>query len=542
MNSAFQLDPNELHFIPLGGAEQFGVNFNVYHTSGKFLAIDCGIGFADHTLPNVDILLPDPTFLEARKENLVGLVITHAHEDHIGAVAHLWPRLKCPVYCTKFTAMVLREKIHDFPNSSSMPIVEIMAGKMIDLHPFRLHFLNVSHSIPEPVATIIETSHGRVLHTGDWNLDPNPVMGHRTEQKTFKNIGEAGLLAYVGDSTNAPVLGHSKSESEVEIGLQSLFTEQTGRIAITIFASNIARIHSIAKAAESVGRSVCVLGRSLHRMIGCAKSCGYLGDLQNFVEEFDLKFISGEKLVVIATGSQGEAMAALSRLSRGEWPQIKMSKGDTVIFSSRAIPGNETEINAVKNNFSGGGVKVIDPDSTTHKIHVSGHPYAGDIHKMLTWTKPNIVVPVHGERVMLEAHASIARDLNVPHVIVPTNGAVIQLSGDNPRTIDHIETGTLAVEPNRVVRSDHKSISERRKLQFSGAAMISMAQITLMGLADDSEDGKLTKDLHKIIEDSLEKATEDVTSLDEFIRAACRRHLTQVFGFKPKVSVHILTI
>ena len=330
--------------------------------------------------------------------------------------------------------------------------------------------------------------------------------------------------------------------------------EQTGRIAITIFASNIARIQSIARAADAAGRSVCVIGRSLHRMTGCAKNCGYLGDIKPFVDERDLKFVPAEKLVVIATGSQGEAMAALSRLSRGEWADIRMGRGDTVIFSSRAIPGNEAEINAVKNNFCGAGVKVIDPDNTPHCIHVSGHPYADDIRAMLTWIKPEIVVPVHGERVMLEAHADIARELNVPHVIVPSNGAVIKLAPNTPEIIDHVETGLLAVEPNRIVKSNTKSIHERRKLQFTGAVMISLAltgnntllmdpQITLMGLAaDEAEDQKLAKELCNIIENTLQSADDNIVQLDEFIRASCRRHLTQIFGFKPKVSVHILRV
>lgn len=547
------LDKNELHFIPLGGSEQFGTNFNLYHYKGKYILFDCGIGFADHHYPNVDILLPDPEFIESRHDDLIGIVITHAHEDHIGALPHLWARLKCPVYCTKFTAAVLREKLHDYPQAAHMPIVEISAGKMLNLDPFTLHFIAVSHSVPDCVATVIETDLGRVLHTGDWNMDPTPVIGTKTESVTFKKIGDAGLLAYVGDSTNAPVIGRSRSESEVENGLSALFLEQKNRIAITIFASNIARIRSIAKAAEKAGRSVCVFGRSLHRMIGCAKNCGYLTDVKPFLDEKDLKFVPADKLVIIATGSQGEAMAALSRLSRGEWADAKLGRGDTVIFSSRAIPGNEVEINTVKNNFSGAGVKVIDPDNTTHKIHVSGHPYADDIRDMLSWVRPQIVVPVHGERIMLDAHADIARGLNVPHVIVPSNGAVIKLAPQDPAIIDHVETGLLAVEPKRVVKANHKSIAERRKLQFSGAALISMAmtsdrklmmdpQITLMGLSDENDNEKITKDLHNIIEDTLKNSTSDIVQLDEFIRAACRRHLTQIYGFKPKVSVHLLIV
>lgn len=551
-------DPG-LYFLPMGGSEQFGVNFNLYNCDGKWLVIDCGIGFADHRFPSVDILLPDPSFLDDKTDQIEGLVITHAHEDHIGAVPYLWPRLKCPIYCTPFTAMVLRQKFEDYPECRRAKIIEVFPGHAIDLDVFKLHFIPVTHSIPQSVATVIETKHGRVLHSGDWNLDPTPVLDEETPAESFKALGKQGVLAYIGDSTNALVPGRGGSERETEAGLEKVFKECTGRIAVTMFASNIGRIQSIARAAKKVDRSICVLGRSLHRMTAAAKNCGYLRDIPQFVKEEDIGYIPSDKIVFIVTGSQGEAAAAMARISRGEWPGLKLGKGDAVIFSSRAIPGNETEINQVKNNLSAAGVRIIDPDTTSHKIHVSGHPYRDEIIDMLSWVKPKTVIPVHGERLMLEAQADIARELQIQNVVVPNNGSVIRLAPGVPEVIDHVKTGLLAVEPSRVVKSDHKAIAERRKLQYSGAAHISVAldkrgdllmdpQISLVGLIDhdDVDEVQIIADLKQEIEDVLldlrDDGVEDKELIEEDVRVAVRRMLNQAFGMKPKVSIHVIKV
>lgn len=547
------------HFVPLGGSEQFGVNFNLYACDGKWVIFDCGMGFADHRYPNVDILLPDPSFAEQYREKIVALVITHAHEDHIGAVPYLWPRLRCPIYCTPFTAAVLRAKFDDFPNCKGAKIIEIEAGQAVTLTPFKLHFFGVTHSIPQPVATLIETAHGNVLHSGDWNLDPTPVIDQPTDEAMFRAAGQRGVLAYIGDSTNALVPGRGGTERDVETGLEKVFYECSGRIGVTIFASNIGRIHSIARAAKRVGRSVCLLGRSLHRMTAFAKSCGYLHDVPEFLSAEDADSLSADKVIYIITGSQGEAPAALARIARGEWPDLKFGKGDTVVFSSRAIPGNETNINTVKNNLSAGGVAIIDPDTTRHKIHVSGHPYRDEIKDMIGWLQPQTVIPVHGERLMLDAQAQLAIDAGVPHTIVPNNGSVIRLAPGVPQIIDHVETGLLAVEPQRIVRADHKAIAERRKLQYSGAAHVTLAldqrgdllmdpQITLVGLIDHGNTDELDvmSDLRVEIEDTLADLKEDDVQendrIEEDVRVAVRRLLHQIFGFKPKVSVHLLRV
>lgn len=554
-----ELYDNGFYFIPLGGSEEFGVNFNLYACDGKWMIFDCGIGFADHRMPGVDILLPDPKFIEPYKENLLGLVVTHAHEDHIGAVPYLWSRLRCPVYCTKFTAAVMRAKFNEFPSCKDAVIIEIEAGKDIDLGPFHLSFIRVAHSIPQAVSTVIETSYGRVVHSGDWNLDPAPVIDLPTDEAAFRAAGNKGILAYIGDSTNAPNPGRSRSETDVEQGLIATFKDAPSRVLVTIFASNIGRVQSICRAAEAAGRSVCLLGRSLHRMVSCARDCGYLRDIQEFVSPEDSMSIPADKILFIVTGSQGEAQAALSRIARGEWREIKLGKGDTAVFSSKAIPGNEKEINTVKNYLSASGVRIIDTSTSPHLIHVSGHPYRDDIVEIFDWLKPQLVIPVHGERVMLEAQAQIARDCGVPYTIIPNNGSVIRLAPDTPAVIDHVATGSLAVEPQRIIPTGHKAIAERRKMQFSGVAHVTVVlngrgdlacdpQITLHGLIDHEDEAELD-----IIDDIVAEVKETVKELkreeiwendqiEEEIRIMCRRMLIEIFGFKTKVSVHLLRV
>lgn len=551
-----EFSKDELYFIPLGGSEQFGVNLNVYGYGGKWLAVDCGIGFADERFPGIDILLPDPAFIEQRRKDLVGLFITHAHEDHIGAVAHLWPRLRCAVYCTPFTAAILRKKAEENPECRDMDITVIRGDKTTQMGPFSLTPIPVTHSVPETRALLIETAVGNVLHTGDWNLDPAPVLGEATDPDTFKALGDKGLVALIGDSTNAEVAGVSGSESEVEIGLAEVFRECDGRIVVTMFASNIGRIRSIAKAAKTNGRNVCIVGRSLHRMIGAANECGYLDGVDDFVPEDDVDLIPADRIVYIATGSQGEARAQLARIARAEHPVIKMGKGDTAIFSARPIPGNEREINSVKNNLVAAGVRVVTYRDTPHVIHVSGHPARDEITKFLQWTRPDCVIPVHGERAMLEAHADLARACQIKNAIVPNNGSVIRLAPGPAEVVDHVETGLLAVEPRRIIAADHDAIVQRRKLQFSGAIHVTLImnargelvadpQISTVGLVDseDRAGKKFETALLNEVEDILDDMTREDLYDDEFIREemriGLRRFVHHQLAIKPKTTVHL---
>lgn len=550
---------DELYFIPLGGAEQFGVNLNVYGWQGKWLAIDCGMGFADERFPGIDILLPDPKFLVERKKDLVGLIITHAHEDHIGAVAHLWPRLKCPIYASPFTASVLRQKLAEKPGCRDAEIIEVGPHEKIKLQPFTATFTPVSHSVPETSALFIETDAGNIVHSGDWNLDPEPAIGPTTDGARFKEFGDKGVVAYVGDSTNAEVEGVSGSEGDVAKGLATLFSEINGRIAVTMFASNIGRLRSISVAAKQSGRQVALLGRSLHKMTAAARACGYLKDVAPFVSEDDIGYIPDEKLILVVTGSQGEARAQLARIARGEHQEISFKRGDTVIFSARPIPGNEREIIEVKNNLAASYVRIITPRETKHTIHVSGHPAQDEIKQMLQWVRPQSVIAVHGERTMLEAHAALALANQVPTAIVPKNGSVIRLFPGTPQVVHHVETGLLAVEPGRIIDAGHQAIVQRRKLQYSGAVHITLVmnargdlvtdpQVTSVGLIDpEAADGKkFEESILDEIEDILADMTRDELYDDKFVteelRIGIRRFVDHKISIKPKTSVHVARV
>ncbi len=554
---AKDLDPDQLYFLPLGGSEQFGVNFNLYPHAGKWLAVDCGIGFASDRFPGIDILLPDISYITDRQKDLAGLIVTHAHEDHVGAVPYLWPRMRCPIYCTEFTAAVLKKKISEQPDSADAPIHIVKAGDTIKLGPFTVHFIHVAHSIPDTCALVIETKAGRVFHSGDWNLDPAPVLVGPTDDATIRSFGQKGIMAYIGDSTNAEVPGRAGSESEVEGGLTALFGECRGRIAVTIFASNIGRIRSIARAAKQNKRHVALVGRALHTMVGAARDCGYLDDVPDFLEAEDTDSLPDERVVLIVTGSQGEPRAALARIAREDHQHVSFKRSDTVIFSARPIPGNEEDINAVRNNLVAAGIKVITPNDTEHKIHVSGHPCRGEIGDMYNWTRPALVVPVHGERTQLEAQAEFARSCQIDNVIVPQNGSVIRLGPASPAVIDHVPTGLLAVEPRRILPADHPAISERRKLQYTGTVHATVVlnkrgeladdpMLSTMGLLDpeDPRDKRFERDLLLEIEDILAdlspKERQDAELVQEEIRVGLRRVVLDALGMKPKATVHVV--
>ena len=557
---SFSLEKDQLVFIPLGGSEQFGVNFNLYGYKQKWLAIDLGIGFADEYYPGIDILLPDPTFLEKRKKDLAGLIITHAHEDHIGAVAHLWPRLKCPIYCTEFTAAVLRKKLAENPACAGAKIHVVEPYQVVDIAPFPVRFIPVTHSVPGAVSVVIDTHYGQLVHSGDWNLDKAPVLGEVTKAEDFQKIGKNKVLAYIGDSTNAGVDGYSGSESDVEKGLAAVFKDCPHRIVVTIFASNVGRIQSICRAAKETGRHVAVLGRSLHRMIGAAKDCGYLQDVQDFVSEDEISLIPRENLVVIATGSQGEARAQMARLARGDHRSLKLERGDSVIFSARPIPGNEKDIILVQNRLAAAHVNVITTRDTNHVIHVSGHPARDEIKEMYAWLRPEIVVPVHGEKVMIEEQKELAQKCQISNVIAPNNGSVIELApSKQPKIIDHVDVGLLAVEPGRVIDSTHIAISERRKLQYSGSVHVSLVMsakgkllgephVTTVGLIDPStEEGDefeadLEEEAREIFQDLRHRSNQPRDRWEEEIRIGLRRAIFDCLKIKPKVTVHLMEV
>ncbi len=546
-------EPDHLYFVPLGGSEEFGSNLNLYVCDDEFLAIDCGIGFADERFPGIDLLLPDPQLLQDNRDKLQGMIITHAHEDHIGAVARLWHRFECPIYTTKFTAAVLRKKLEQ-EGVRGVPIHVIDMHDTAEIGNFSVDFLPVSHSVPDSCSLHIKTRHGNIVHSGDWNLDPNPAQGYKTEEKTFRDIGKQGILAYVGDSTNSQVDGYSGSESDVAKGLAAEFKDCKGKIAITTFASNVGRLISITKAAQEAGRSVARIGRSLHRMAGCAFECGYMDGVPEFLSEDELAHIADENLVLVLTGSQGEHRAALARVARGDHRSVSLNRGDTVIFSSRAIPGNERTINTVKNNLSAAGVTIISPNDTKNKIHVSGHPCREEILSMLQWIRPQCVVPVHGERLQLDSQAALAKTCQVNHTIVPNNGSVIRLAPGEPKIVDHVETALLAVDQRRIIPATHQSITARRKLQYSGAVHASLVldhglnllgtlKIDTVGLSCKRADDDIIKDLEEHINETLDVIAEEIDleeeTIAEAVRIPLRKYVHETLGLRPKTSVHV---
>ncbi len=549
-------DPNEFYFVPLGGSEEFGCNLNLYVSDGKFLVVDCGIGFADERFPGIDLLLPDPRFLEDNRDDVVGIVITHAHEDHIGALPYLWQRLGAKIYCTEFTAAVLRRKFEQH-GVRDAEIVIIDPHSSCTIENFDVKGIPVSHSVPGSVALEVSTRHGLVMHSGDWNLDPAPIVGERTKAEDFKAIGEKGVLAYVGDSTNSGVDGVSGSETDVARGLAAEFQGCKGKIAITVFASNIGRLVSIARAAEDVGRSVVVIGRSLHRMAACAYECGLMDNVAPFLSEDDLGQVPDDNIILVVTGSQGEYRAALARIARGDHPRASLHRGDTVFFSSRAIPGNERRINVVKNDLSAAGVNIITPNDTNNTIHVSGHPCKDEITEMIQWLRPGCVVPVHGERLQIDSHAALAEECQVNHICTPKNGSVIRLAPGEPTIIDHIETSNLAVDLKRIIPVTHQSITARRKLQYSGAVhasfvldrnleLVGDVKITTVGLSCAIEDDCLKDELSAHIQSGLCKLEDDIVydedEVAEKIRISLRRFVSDLLGLRPKTTVHTTII
>ena len=552
-------DPNKykpskdgITFLPLGGCGQFGANFNLYGYDNKWIAIDCGIAFADERLPGVDIMLPDPQFIASQSENLTALVLTHAHEDHIGAVARLWPWLKCPIYVSRFAACVLKRKFAEYPPALGSPKI-IVFDDIINLDPFLLKAIPVAHSIPEAfsLAITIEDK-GTVLHSGDWNLDPNPVLGSATSEDTFTKLGDKGVLAYIGDSTNAPVDGFSQSESEVEPSFTKLFSERKGRIAVTLFSSNVARVIGIYNAAKANGRKICLSGRSLANMVDNARQCGYISDDMHFITEDEAQSLNADKMVYIVTGSQGEGRAALAKISRGMHPRIKLRKGDTVFFSARSIPGNERGIIDMKNLLLEGGIEVIDPENAGEIIHVSGHPRRGEIEKMLSWVRPKTLIAVHGERLQQAAQARLHNNS-----IVPVNGQILLIKPDGTvQTEGFVKAGLQVVDFDRIVDLDHAAVSQRRKMSYNGAVMVSLVydivdndildlQITTLGLFD--LDLKADKDHFEDLEGHIDRAItkmpqkdrRKVDALEAKIRSFAKRYFRELFSVRPLVEVHI---
>ncbi|MFV3073398.1 ribonuclease J [Niveispirillum fermenti] len=548
--------PDALHFVPLGGAGEIGMNLNLYHHAGKWLMVDLGVSFGDETTPGVDIILPDTAFIEERLGDLVGIVVTHAHEDHLGAIPYLWEDLRVPVWCTPFAAGFLRAKLQETGLQDKVPIHVVPLGGKVKLGPFDLELISLTHSIPEPNALVIRTPAGTVLHTGDWKLDPDPVIGLLADEDALKKLGREGVTAMICDSTNAMVPGWSGSEAAVKDSLTELFGRwKETRIAVTCFASNVARLHSIALAAHAHGRRVALAGRSLWRINEVARANGYLTDLPPFLTEREAAFVPREKLLVICTGSQGEPRAALARIANDDHPDVVLERGDVVIFSAREIPGNEKSIAKIQNGLMRQGVQVVTADEEF--VHVSGHPARDELVQMYQWVRPKVAVPVHGEHRHLTVHAALARDCQVPEVIVPDDGAAIRLAPGPAVTLGHVHAGKLCIDGKRIVPLSNMAMRGRTRMAQSGVSMVTLVmtprgdlladpKVTAMGLLEEDEITEEVADLTARVRDAVERlsktARQDDAQVKEAARVAIRRSFNSSQGRKPLTEVHLVRI
>jgi ribonuclease J len=542
----------DLAFLPLGGTGEIGMNLNLYRCGGKWLAVDCGIGFGGADLPEVDVMMPDPSFIAERRDRLVGLVITHAHEDHLGAVAWLWPQLRCPVYASPFAAAVLRRKLAEAQLLSQVKLHVVPPGGAIDLPPFNLKFLRVAHSIPEAQALVIRTPGGIVLHTGDWKLDPHPLVGPPTDEAAFAALGDEGVLAMVCDSTNAMVEGHSGSEADVRRALAALVRDLRGRVAVTCFASNVARVESVALAAQDAGRSVAVVGRSLRNLEAAARECGYLAGIPPFASEDEANDIPDENLLILVTGSQGEPRSALARIAMDTHPRIELGEGDTVVFSSRVIPGNERAIGTVQDNLVRRGVRLM--TDADHMIHVSGHPARDELRRLYKLVRPRFSVPVHGEWRHLSAHAALAQEAGIRPIMME-DGDILSLAPGVPEVVDSAPVGRLVLDGARLVPLQGVVMGARRRMLFNGVAVASFAvdeagrlrgtpRISAPGLleADDPDLARVAGELAEALADLPAPLRRDDAALADAAKTALRRALGKRLQKRPLVDVHVLRV
>ena len=479
----------ELVFVPLGGVGEIGMNLALYGWgragARKWIIVDVGVTFPGPDLPGVDLVLPDIRFIEGELKNLAGIVITHAHEDHYGALLDLWPKLKAPVWMTPFAAGLLEAKRQGEYNAPKVPVTIYRAGETFEVGPFRIEAVAVSHSIPEPVSLAITTPLGTVIHTGDWKIDPTPPIGPTTDEARFRALGDAGVLALMCDSTNAMRDGESPSEQAVGAGLRAEIEKAQGRVAVTTFSSNVGRVRSIAEAARDAGREVLVLGRSLRRMIDVAGELGYLEGLPAFVPEDEFASIPRDRLVILCTGSQGEDRAALAKLSRDEMRTVSLDAGDTVIFSSRVIPGNERPILEIKNRLIDMGVKVVEDGDAL--VHVSGHPRRSELKRMYEWTRPGVLIPVHGEAAHLVAQGSLGAMAGIGQVLQVRNGDMVRLAPGPAEIIDQVPFGRVFKDGRVIGSEEGVGIKDRRKLSFAGHVAVNVVLDERYDLAGDPD-------------------------------------------------------
>ena len=552
---------DELVFLPLGGSGEIGMNLNAYGygppEARQWIIVDIGVTFGNETTPGIELILPDPTYLEGERDNIIAIVLTHAHEDHIGALAWLWPRLKAPVYATPFTAALVREKLREQGLLEKVPLTEIPLKGQLTLGPFDIDFVTLTHSIPEPNGLAIRTPLGLVWHTGDWKIDPDPLIGETTDEAKLRAMAEEGVLAMVCDSTNVFVEGTAGSEADVRVKLTEIIKQQRGRVAVTAFASNVARVETALLAAKAAGRTPCLVGRSMHRIYNAAKGVGLLADAPQVIDEEEAGSLPDDNILFLCTGSQGEPRAALSRIARGEHRNVALRQGDTVIFSSRVIPGNEAAIHDLQNAFLERGVDLITADD--HFIHVSGHPARDELKQMYAWARPRIAVPVHGEKRHIREHVKLALELQIPEAIAPSNGDLIRLAPGPATLIDEVPSGRLYVDGSNIIEAEDEALKDRRRLGAEGAVNISLAvnaknvivagpNASVRGLSmDDEEDFEIAlEDLEEAAKAAFQRLKHQEREDDEAVESALMRSVRKaaekLWRKRPLVDVTVLRI
>jgi ribonuclease J len=545
---------DKLLFIPLGGSNEIGINVNLYHYKGKWIMVDCGSGFADDHLPGVDMVVADLSFIEERKKDLLGIVITHAHEDHLGAIQYLWNELDCPIYTTKFTKAFLKAKIAEYSFSDYLKIIEIDPKDKFDLGPFSIEMIGLTHSAPEMQALMIRTDVGNIMHTGDWKFDPKPIVGEASDQAALRSCGDEGVLALVCDSTNVFNKGTSGSEGDVRESLVDIIAGCPKMVVVTTFASNLARLDTIIHAGQKAGRKVALTGRSLHRMFAAAQECGYLTDIKPLIDERSVGNHKREELLIIATGCQGEPMAATSKMAVGSHHSVKLAKNDTVIFSSKIIPGNDKKIFKMFNVFVKQGIEVI--TEKDHFVHVSGHPAVDELKEMYKLVRPQVCIPVHGEPVHIHEHAKLAKSSGIKEAVEVENGSVVLLEKSGSKVIDFVKNGYLAVDGNYLLPDDSQIFKMRRRMRDAGIVVASLVlddklrlvcppMLSVPGLLDHVEDRDVIDELKKLVSDALRdqrkksKTNLSLDHIDSCTRRALRRGIKQEINKTPIIIVNV---
>ena len=546
---------NELTFCPLGGSGEIGMNMNLYaygnENDRKWIIVDMGVTFADDTMPGIDLIYPDPGFITDKKDDLLGIVLTHAHEDHIGSIVHIWPLLKCKIFATPFTAVLINEKFKEKKIDISNYLHTVQLNDKINLGPFEIDFITLTHSILEPNGLSITTPLGTVLHTGDWKVDPNPLIGGDIDSEKLKSIGKKGVIAMICDSTNVFSPGRAGSESSVRDSLLQIIENKKKRIIVTSFASNVARMETIFYCAKKTNRNICLVGRSMNRIYKAAKQCGYLNNLIEPLDPRDANKISREKIIYLCTGSQGESMGAMNRIINDVHPDVFMEAGDAVIFSSKMIPGNEKKLYGLQNQIVKKNIEVITEENAF--VHVSGHPNRDDLKDMYNWIKPNCVIPVHGEYRHMKEHISFAKEMQVPFTLQVENGDIISIDKTKSKIIDKAPSGKMYLDGTVGVPADSISIKERKNLSLNG-----YLEITLI----ISNKGKVIKPIisikgipqNDLLENFIFEMEEEINNicksfslnnkkqeknLIEAIKSNCRKIIRVKTGKKPFTNINI---